>query len=264
VNAGRETLLRVDGVELSFAALRVLNDFTLDVHAGDVVGLVGPNGAGKTSLLNCINRIYLQQQGSIEFCGERIDKSRPDQVARMGMARTFQTPTAFREMRVIEVVMVGRHIRMPSRFGAYLMGVPHLNGVERRERERCIEVLELLGIGRLAEAELGSLPQGEAKLVDLARALASEPQLLLLDEPASGLSPTGRGEMAETLRHVREQLRITVVIVEHDMTLVQRVCDRVVVMKDGAKLADGPPQQTLADPAVVEALLGVPTAAQVG
>jgi branched-chain amino acid transport system ATP-binding protein len=251
-----EPLLRLDGIQLSFSALRVLNDFTLDVHTGDVLGLVGPNGAGKTSLLNCINRIYLQQHGTIVFRGQDIDGSRPDQVARLGMARTFQTPTAFREMRVLDVVMVGRHIRMPSRFASYLVGVPHLNGAERRERERCLEVLHLLGLEGVADEELGALPVGEAKLVDLARALASDPELLLLDEPASGLSTAGRTEMARTLRHVQEQLKITVVIVEHDMALVQRVCDRVVVMKDGAKLADGPPRETLADPAVVEALLG--------
>jgi branched-chain amino acid transport system ATP-binding protein len=249
-------LLQLSGVELSFAALRVLNDFTLDVHAGEVVGLVGPNGAGKTSLLNCINRIYLQQHGTIAFRGRDIDKSRPDQVARLGMARTFQMPTAFREMHVLDVVMVGRHIRMPSRFASYLIGLPHLNGLERQERQRCVEVLELLGIGELGHQEIGSLPAGAAKLVDLARALASDPELLLLDEPASGLSPEGRLQMAQTLRHVQENLGITVMIVEHDMALVQRVCGRVVVMKDGAKLADGPPRETFAQPAVIEALLG--------
>jgi branched-chain amino acid transport system ATP-binding protein len=207
-------------------------------------------------LLNCINRVYHQQRGTIVFCGEGVDRLRPDQVARRGMARTFQTPNAFREMHVIDVVMIGRHIRMRPRFASYLAGLPLVNGAERRERERCLEVLRLVGLEAFADVDVASLPVGAAKLVDLARALASEPQLLLLDEPASGLSPTGREQMAIMLRHVQEELGITVVIVEHDMALVQRVCDRVVVMKDGAKLADGAPQETLSNPAVVEALLG--------
>jgi ABC-type branched-subunit amino acid transport system ATPase component len=230
---------------------------SLDVREGEILGLVGPNGCGKTTLLNCINRVYRAEQGSIRLFGQAIDTKRADQVAEMGVARTFQATTAFRDISVLDLVLIGRHVRISSGFWASLVGVPRLTGSERLQRARALEFIEFVGLRDVAGHDVGALSYATAKLADLARALAAEPRVLLLDEPASGLSRSARHWMAELLPRIRNELGMTVVIIEHDMALVNRVCDRVVVMKAGTRFADGPPHVVLADPAVVGSLMGI-------
>jgi branched-chain amino acid transport system ATP-binding protein len=246
----------VNDIDLAFRGLMVLTGLSLDILEGETVGLVGPNGAGKTSLLNCINRVYAAQRGSISIFGRSIDRKRPDQVARMGVARTFQTFVGFKNNKVLDLVLLGRHVRLGPNFFSYLTGVPILTGYERRERQNARRYLELVGLQTDDREFVGELPYGRAKLVDLARALAAEPRILLLDEPGSGLSSQERMEITVTLRRIRDELNLTLVVVEHDMTLVERTCDRVVVLKDGAKLADGEAAVVLRDPQVVEGLMG--------
>lgn len=248
--------ISVRNLKLNFGGLVVLSGMSLDVYDGETVGLVGPNGAGKTSLLNCINRVYAQQQGEILLYGAPIDSLRPNQVAGLGLARTFQSTIAFREIKVLDLVLLGRHVRLRPSFASYLIGKPLFDGFERRSREECRRFLEFLDLEDVAEVEVGELPYGTAKLVDLARALALEPRVLLLDEPASGLSSSARERMAGVLNRIRTELRVTQLVVEHDMTLVKRACSRVVVMRDGAKLADGIPSEVLESRDVIEALLG--------
>jgi branched-chain amino acid transport system ATP-binding protein len=253
--AGRAAVA-VKDIHLAFRGLAVLTGLSVDIFEGEAVGLVGPNGAGKTSLLNCINRIYSPQRGSISVYGRSIDRKRPDQVAQLGVARTFQTFIGFKNNKVLDLVLLGRHVRLRPNFFSYLLGVPILTGHEQRERRDARRYLELVGLATDDHELVGELPYGRAKLVDLARALAAEPRVLLLDEPASGLSSQERLEMTATLRRIRTELRITAIVVEHDMTLVERTCDRVVVLKDGSKLADGESASVLRDPAVVEGLMG--------
>jgi branched-chain amino acid transport system ATP-binding protein len=249
--------ISIKDLHLAFGSLTVLTGLSLDVLEGQTVGIVGPNGAGKTSLLNCINRVYAQQRGHIDLFGERIDRKRPDQVAELGLARTFQATTAFRDIKVADLVLLGRHVLMKPPFVSYFVGIPLLTGYEARERRRCMELIDFVGLANFAQRTVGELPYGLAKLTDLARALAMEPRVLLLDEPASGLGSEDRLKMAEMLRRVQSELKVTQVIVEHDMTLVYQVCDRVVVLKNGTTVADGPPAEVLTSPEAVEALLGV-------
>jgi branched-chain amino acid transport system ATP-binding protein len=208
-------------------------------------------------LLNCINRVYQQDHGVIEFFGKSLQKARPDEVATLGIARTFQATTAFRDATVRDLVLLGRHVRQSSGFWSCLVGIPAWTGYAEDETKRALEFMDFVGLRDVADYDVNGLSYGTAKLADLARALASEPRLLLLDEPASGLSRSARRWMADLVSRIRKELHITILIVEHDMGLVSRVCDRVVVMKDGSAFADGPPSTTLADPAVVGSLMGM-------
>jgi branched-chain amino acid transport system ATP-binding protein len=252
----RAVAISVKDLYLGFGSLGVLTGLSLDVMEGQNLGMVGPNGAGKTSLLNCINRIYTQQRGHIDLYGSRIDRKRPDQVATLGIARTFQATTAFRDIKVIDLVLLGRHVLMKPSFVSYLGGIPLLNGYEARQRRRCMEFIAFVGLSHVANRTVAELPYGLAKLTDLARALAMEPRVLLLDEPASGLGSEDRLIMADMLRRVQTELQVTQVIVEHDMALVHQCCDRVVVLKDGTKIADGSPAEVLTGAVATEALLG--------
>lgn len=249
--------IEVESVSLSFGGLLALDAMSLQVKEGEILGLVGPNGCGKTTLLNCINRVYRAETGSIRLFGAPLDRLRADQVASMGVARTFQATTAFRDISVLDLVLIGRHVRTTSGFWSSLIGRASLSGRERAGRGRALEFIEFVGLRDVAGHDVGALSYATAKLADLARALAAEPRVLLLDEPASGLSRSARRWMVNLLPRIRHELGMTVVIIEHDMALVTQVCDRVVVMKAGTRFADGPPRVVLQDPAVVGSLMGM-------
>lgn len=253
--------IEVSDLGLSFGGLRVLNNMSMQLYPGEILGLIGPNGSGKTTLLNCINRVYRSETGSIRLFGKSIDAMRADEVTDLGLARTFQATTAFRDISVLDLVLMGRHVRLKSGFWDSLIGLQWLNGNERRQRERAAEFIRFVGLRDVAQYEVGALSYATAKLADLARALAAEPRVLLLDEPASGLSRSARRWMAGLLPRIRTELGMTLLIIEHDMALVSQVCDRVVVMKEGARFADGKPSEVLADPAVVGSLMGLSEAA---
>jgi ABC-type branched-subunit amino acid transport system ATPase component len=255
--------IEVSGVSLAFSGLRVLNDMNMELREGEILGLIGPNGCGKTTLLNCINRIYQSERGTIRYFGQSLDHSRADQVASLGVARTFQATTVFRDITALDMVLIGRHVRISSGFWSSLAGLPLMNGDQRRQKERALKFIDFVGLRDVAAYEVGELSYATAKLLDLARALAAEPRVLLLDEPASGLSRSARLWMSDLLPRIRTELGVTLLIIEHDMALVSRVCDRVVVMNEGSSFATGDPHAVLADPAVVGSLMGMTVAPEI-
>jgi branched-chain amino acid transport system ATP-binding protein len=256
LRSGKGALLSVEKVGISFGALRALDEFSMDVDTGETVALVGPNGAGKTSLLNCINRIYDYDHGHICLSGQAVDNKRSDQVARLGIGRTFQAATTFNDMLVGDLVMLGRHNFLRHSSLAYAVGLPALRRAELPHREACREILNMLSIGYTERRRLNQLPYGVSKRVDLARALAQKPKLLLLDEPASGLSQSERQSMSDLLNEIRDKMSLTMIVVEHDMNFVRQICDRMVVLQAGTKIADGSCSEVFADQRVVEAFLG--------
>jgi branched-chain amino acid transport system ATP-binding protein len=243
-------------VTLHFGGVAALTDVEFSVESESVVGIIGPNGSGKTSLLNCISGAYRPQRGRIEIDGKDVTRLSPHQVAALGVSRTFQHVEIPRDVTVLELAMFGRH-RLMNRFGlvAYGLGLPWLTGYEREHQQAAYRALELVGIDGLANERIGDLPYGLAKRADLARALAGEPRLLLLDEPAAGLDASERGALADLVAGVAER-RLTVVLVEHDMRFVSRVCHRLVVMAGGTPVFQGSPDEAAHDDQVMHSFLG--------
>lgn len=245
-----------DNVSLRFGNVEVLRHVTLGVRRGEVLALVGPNGAGKTSLLNCINGVYRPAEGSVSVHGTRTSGRRPHVIARHGVARTFQGGPAGTDMTVMDLALLGRHVVTRTPALVYGFGIASMRGLERRDREYAMGILDLLGLADRASDYVADLSFGAAKLADLARALCSRPRVLLLDEPVSGLDSAARGEMVETIQLVTAELRPTVVLVEHDMSVVRRVADRIAVLTDGQVLRVGDPDAVLAEEDVARAFLG--------
>jgi branched-chain amino acid transport system ATP-binding protein len=250
-------LLTIRGLTLSFGGLRALDDVDLEVRQGAIAGLIGPNGAGKTSLLNCLCRFYHPQKGEALLDGVEFLRHPPHGLARLGLARTFQHMELFGTMSVLENVLVGAHTgARPSMLGEALR-LPPARRAARRQRERALETLELVGLSHLAAQPVGALPLGLQKRTGVARALACRPRLLLLDEPAGGLNATEKRELGALLRSLRETLDLTVLLIEHDMDMVMSLCDDITVLDFGKRIAAGPPARIQRDPAVIAAYLGV-------
>lgn len=251
-----EDAVRCDGVGLSFGTVEVLRDVTFGVRRGEILALVGPNGAGKTSLLNCINGVYRPSRGTVSVNGTRTSGRRPHVIARHGVARTFQGGPAGTDMTVLDLTLLGRHVITRAPALAYGLGIAAIRRLERHDSEHAMEVLDMLGLSDRADAYVADLSFGAAKLADLARALCSGPRVLLLDEPVSGLDSAARSEMVDTIKRVAASLEPTIVLVEHDMSVVRRVADRIAVLTDGHVLRIGEPESVLADEEVARAFLG--------
>src|SRR6516165_3507865 len=251
-----DVILDVDNISLAFGGVKALTDISFDVREHEIRSIIGPNGAGKSSMLNCINGVYQPQQGSIRLRGRTFTHMNPRQVAEMGVARTFQNLALFKGMSVLDNIMTGRNLKMRSnifqqaiRWGAA--------GREETEHRKVVEgIIDFLEIQAYRRTPVGKMPYGLQKRVDLGRALAMEPEVLLLDEPMAGMNVEEKQDMSRFILDVNDEFGTTIVLIEHDMSVVMDISDRVVVLDYGRKIGDGAPDEVRANPDVISAYLG--------
>lgn len=248
-------MLELQGITQIFGGVTALSDVSFSLRANEITGVIGPNGAGKTTLFNIVTGIYQQTSGRVIFEGKDISGIPAERLASLGMVRTFQNIELFGQMTVLENVMVGLHSRSRSGLLACSFRMPWALKEERRIREEALQWLEFVGIADLADVIAANLPFGKGRMLEIARAMACKPRMMLMDEPAAGLNSQETVGLAELIRRIRE-LGVTVVLVEHDMELVMDICDRIVVLNLGQKLAEGTPREIQDNPDVISAYLG--------
>lgn len=249
-------VLQTNHATMRFGGLTAVDDLNLHVDEKEIVAVIGPNGAGKTTAFNMITGVYRPSEGSIDFHGQCISHKRPDQIARLGVARTFQNIRLFKSMTVLENVLVANHLHIKSSlFGAALQ-FPLARREESQMMERSLELLRETGLLEYRDWQATSLPYGLQRRLEIARAMTTSPKLLLLDEPAAGMNPKESAELAEFIHEIREKFNLTIILIEHHMKLVMKISDRIYVLQYGKTIADGVPEEIRANPAVVKAYLG--------
>ncbi len=274
-----ERVLEMENMTMQFGGVVAVDSFSMHVDAGEIVALIGPNGAGKTTAFNVITGVYQPTNGNVRMRGKiiaqghptgrmkklyggthigeygKLISNTPDRITEMGVARTFQNIRLFKNMTVLENVLVAHHMRLKT---GLLGSILHLNmQEERRIRQESLDLLDLLGLGNMANEKASSLPYGKQRYLEIARALATEPRLLLLDEPAAGMNPQETDELSEFIRDIKEKFNLTVFLIEHHMNLVMDISDRIYVLDFGRLIAEGTPQEIQDNPAVIAAYLGV-------
>jgi branched-chain amino acid transport system ATP-binding protein len=250
------TFLKVDKLTKRFGGLTAVEDIGFEVRPHEVYTLIGPNGAGKTTIFNLISMIYPATEGTISFEDKPLNGLRPDRIAAMGIGRTFQNIELFEHATVLQNLLIGRHAHARTNFAAEMLFLPSVKKRELEHREAVEKVIDFLDIQAVRDSMVAGLPYGVRKVVELARALCTQPKLLLLDEPSSGLNVEETDDMAFWIQDIKNELGITVLMVEHDMSLVSRVSDRVLAMNYGRRIAEGTPREVQSHPEVIAAYLG--------
>ena len=252
----RQPVLDVRNLGIDFGGLTAVDKFTLTIGATEIAGLIGPNGAGKTTIFNLLTNVYQPTRGTILLRGVDTKGMTTAQVNRMGIARTFQNIRLFSSMSVLDNVKGGMHNGIKCSFASSLLHTPRYYRSERIAKERCMELLDFMGMADLAQQRAGSLPYGAQRRLEIVRALATNPAIILLDEPAAGMNPSETAELMEHIRLIRDTFQIAIMLIEHDMNLVMGVCEGIAVVNYGKIIAKGTPDQIRSNPEVIEAYLG--------